>query len=57
MRISPGAVTLTQLRVGSFVAKASYPSPIKGEELISAVLIARSTSPHRASGAGTDCGG
>ena len=27
---SPGAVTLTQLRLGSFVAKASYPSPVKG---------------------------
>jgi hypothetical protein len=26
------AVTLTQLRLGSFVAKPPYPSPLKGEE-------------------------
>jgi hypothetical protein len=28
---SASAVTLTQLRPGSFVAKAPYPSPLKGE--------------------------
>ena len=30
-RLSAGAVTPTQLRLGSFVAKAPYPSPLKGE--------------------------
>ena len=37
-----GAITLIQLRLGSFVAKTSYPSPIKGEDG------SRAASPHRA---------
>jgi hypothetical protein len=30
-RAAPAALTLSQLRLGSFVAKAPYPSPLKGE--------------------------
>jgi hypothetical protein len=34
LRAAQAPLTLSQLRLSSFVAKTSYPSPIKGEGLI-----------------------